>query len=147
MVTGYFFQSFSTSAIIFRKDIPSDSCSLYRVFPKKRFRERIFIRSQKHKNSYFLFFLSNPFSSISFNFKKKKEQYCIIYINLLLSRKARKTHFPQKLQFPLEQKKKEKKETPRPSFFSNSTTLSINLLPSILLAYHVTQFRRQRNQQ
>lgn len=98
---------------------------------------------------FFLFFVQSIFIN-SLQFQKKKET--ILY-NLHQSPpppplppwKSTKNTFPLRTPISARAREKEKKETPPPPFFLlKFHNPSINLLSSILFAYHVTQFRQQR---
>lgn len=98
---------------------------------------------------FFLFFVQSIFIN-SLQFQKKKET--ILY-NLHQSPlppppplwKSTKNTFPLRTPISARAREKEKKETPLPPFFLlKFHNPSINLLSSILFAYHVTQFRQQR---
>lgn len=99
---------------------------------------------------FFLFFVQSIFiNSLQFQKKKKKT---ILY-NLHQSPpppplplwKSTKNTFPLRTPISARAREKEKKETsPPPFFLLKFHNPSINLLSSILFAYHVTQFRQQR---
>lgn len=97
---------------------------------------------------FFLFFVQSIFIN-SLQFQKKKET--ILY-NLHQSPppplppwKSTKNTFPLRTPISARAREKEKKETsPPPFFLLKFHNPSINLLSSILFAYHVTQFRQQR---
>ena len=109
-------------------------------------------REDKHENSYFLLFILRAIHFHQFPSISKKKKKTILY-NLHQSPlppppplwKSTKNTFPLRTPISARAREKEKKETPLPPFFLlKFHNPSINLLSSILFAYHVTQFRQQR---
>lgn len=98
---------------------------------------------------FFLFFVQSIFIN-SLQFQKKKETILYNLHQSLLPPppplwKSTKNTFPLRTPISARAREKEKKETPPPPFFLlKFHNPSINLLSSILFAYHVTQFRQQR---
>lgn len=98
---------------------------------------------------FFLFFVQSIFIN-SLQFQKKKKTILYNLHQSLLPPppplwKSTKNTFPLRTPISARAREKEKKETPPPPFFLlKFHNPSINLLSSILFAYHVTQFRQQR---